>query len=150
MKSELIFPKPYNTTMYVNTFYFSSSQHGHELALLLSVATLKCYSLLWLPSSSDGKESGCNAWDPASIPGSGRSPGGGHGNHSAVLAWTTPWTEEPGALQSTESQRVRPYWSNLACSMHACFLKRLKHKKEDSAVEDSCVTSVHGQLLKQI
>ena len=29
---------------------------------------------------SDGKESACNAEDPGSIPGSGRSPGGGHGN----------------------------------------------------------------------
>ena len=29
---------------------------------------------------SDGKESACNAGDPASIPGSGRSPGGGNGN----------------------------------------------------------------------
>ena len=29
---------------------------------------------------SDGKESACNAGDPDLIPGSGRSPGGGHGN----------------------------------------------------------------------
>ena len=29
---------------------------------------------------SDGKESAYNAWDPGSIPGSGRSPGGGNGN----------------------------------------------------------------------
>ena len=29
---------------------------------------------------SDGKESTCNAGELASIPGSGRSPGGGHGN----------------------------------------------------------------------
>ena len=25
--------------------------------------------------------------------------------HSSVLAWRTPWTEEPGGLQSMESQR---------------------------------------------
>ena len=29
---------------------------------------------------SDRKESACNAGDPSSVPGSGRSPGGGHGN----------------------------------------------------------------------
>ena len=29
---------------------------------------------------SDGKESACNAGDPGSVPGSGRFPGGGHGN----------------------------------------------------------------------
>ena len=27
--------------------------------------------------------------------------------HSRVLAWEIPWTEEPGGLQSTGSQRVR-------------------------------------------
>ena len=25
---------------------------------------------------------------------------------SSILAWTTSWTEEPGGLQSMESQRV--------------------------------------------
>ena len=33
-----------------------------------------------LPGGSDSKESTCNAGDPGSIPGSGRSPGEGHGN----------------------------------------------------------------------
>ena len=32
------------------------------------------------PSGLDGKESACNAGDLGSIPGSGRSPGEGHGN----------------------------------------------------------------------
>ena len=27
--------------------------------------------------------------------------------HSSVLAWETPWTEEPGGLQSTGSHTVR-------------------------------------------
>ena len=27
--------------------------------------------------------------------------------HSSILAWRTPWTEGPGGLQSTGSQRVR-------------------------------------------
>ena len=26
--------------------------------------------------------------------------------HSSILAWRIPWTEEPGVLQSTGSQRV--------------------------------------------
>ena len=26
--------------------------------------------------------------------------------HSSILAWSTPWTKEPGGLQSVESQRV--------------------------------------------
>ena len=27
--------------------------------------------------------------------------------HSSILAWKIPWTEEPGRLQSTGSQKVR-------------------------------------------
>ena len=42
--------------------------------------------------------------DVSLIPGSGRSPGGGHGN-LLILAWRIPWTEEPGELQSIGSQR---------------------------------------------
>ena len=27
--------------------------------------------------------------------------------HSSILAWNIPWTEEPGGIQSMESQRAR-------------------------------------------
>ena len=30
----------------------------------------------------------------------------GMATHSSVLAWKIPWAEEPGRLQSTDSQRV--------------------------------------------
>ena len=30
----------------------------------------------------------------------------GMATHSSVLAWRIPWTEEPGGLQSVESQRI--------------------------------------------
>ena len=30
----------------------------------------------------------------------------GMATHSSILAWRLPWTEEPGKLQSTGSQRV--------------------------------------------
>ena len=53
------------------------------------------------------KKPPANARDTGLIPGSGRSPGGGHGNHSNIPAWRTPWTEEPARLQSIGSQRVR-------------------------------------------
>ena len=35
-----------------------------------------------------------------------------------ILAWRIPWTEEPGGLQSTGSQRVRHDWRN---STHTVF-----------------------------
>ena len=39
--------------------------------------------------------------DLDSIPGSGRSPGGGMATHSSILAWRIPWT-----VKSTGSQRA--------------------------------------------
>ena len=51
-----------------------------------------------------------------SIPGSGRSLGGGNGNLSRILAWKIPWTEKPGRLQSMELPRVNHGWvTNCTC-----------------------------------
>ena len=41
----------------------------------ISSVLLSCF-----PGGSNDKESACNAGDLGSTPGSGRSPGGGHGN----------------------------------------------------------------------
>ena len=35
----------------------------------------------------------------------------GIATHSSILAWRIPWTEEPGRLQSMESQRVGHDWA---------------------------------------
>ena len=45
--------------------------------------------------------------DMHSIPGSGRSLEEGLATYPSILAWRSPWTEEPGGLQSMGSQRVR-------------------------------------------
>jgi len=45
--------------------------------------------MMGFTSGSVGKESACNAEDTGvvgSVPGSGRSPGGGNGNPSGILA----------------------------------------------------------------
>ena len=55
--------------------------------------------LFGFPGGSDSKESAHNVGDPGLIPGSRRSAGEGTGNHSRILAWGIPWTEEPGGLQ---------------------------------------------------
>ena len=52
--------------------------------------------------------------DTGSIPGLGRSLEEGMATHSSILAWRISWTEEPGGLQSTGSQRVGQDWSSLA------------------------------------
>ena len=56
------------------------------------------------PSGSAVKNA-YNTGDEGSIPGSGRSPGGRH-DHSGILAWRIPWTQEPGRLQSVGLRRV--------------------------------------------
>ena len=74
--------------------------------------------LIWfgLPWWLSGKELTCNAGcagDTGSIPGSGRSPGGGHGNPLQYSCLENPM-EEPGGLQSIGSQRVGHEWSDWA------------------------------------
>ena len=58
------------------------------------------------PSSSDGKASACNAGDLGSILGWEDPLEKEMATHSGILAWKSPWTEEPGRLQSMGSQRV--------------------------------------------
>ena len=60
----------------------------------------------WLSS----KESAYSAEDSGSIPGLGRSPGGGMATYSTMLPWRIPQTEEPGGLQSMGLQRVEHDW----------------------------------------
>ena len=46
---------------------------------------LVIYNISGFPDGSDGKESACNAGDPGSIPGSGRSSGEGNDNPQFVI-----------------------------------------------------------------
>ena len=57
--------------------------------------------------------------------------------HSTVHAWGTPWTEEPGRLQSTESQRGGHNWSDLA---HNLQQRRQEYTHEDRT--DSSINTV--------
>ena len=52
-----------------------------------------------LSGGSDSKESAFNAGDPGSIAGSGRSPGGGHGNPLQYSSQQNPM--DRGAWQAT-------------------------------------------------
>ena len=44
--------------------------------------------------------------DVGSIPGSEDPLEEGMATHSSILVWRIPWTEEPGGLQSMDSQRA--------------------------------------------
>ena len=52
------------------------------------------------------RNSPAKAGDVGSIPGYGRSPGGGNGNICQYSCLGNPWSEKPGGLQSMELQRV--------------------------------------------
>ena len=80
------------------------------------------YKTEGFPGGSNGKESACNAGDPGSISGSGRSPGEGNVTHSSTLACKIPWTEKPGRLQSMGSQRVG---HDSATSLYFCITTAL-------------------------
>ena len=64
---------------------------------------------LFFPDGSVVKDSMGSAGDAGCtglIPESGGSPGEGNGNPLQYSPWRIPWIEEPGGLQSMESQRV--------------------------------------------
>ena len=67
---------------------------------------MRALHIMGFPGGSDGKESVCNAGDPDSIPGLGRSPGGGHGNPPQYSCLESPmdggaWgATVPGVKQS--------------------------------------------------
>ena len=60
----------------------------------------------------------------------------GMATHSSILAWRIPWTEEPGGLQSTGSQRVGHNWSDL----HMQNLKK-KNKEPTSPMLSTSLSS---------
>ena len=70
--------------------------------------------------------------------------------HSIILAWKIPWTEEPGGLQSTGSQRVRHDWatkhkhtwndihgnkSDKTCMIYNRKIKKLWWRKSKNKIE---------------
>ena len=62
------------------------------------------------PGTTSGKEPAANAGDirnAGSVSGLGRVPGEGHGNPCQYSCLGNPVDEEPGRLQTIESQRVR-------------------------------------------
>ena len=63
------------------------------------------------PGGSVGKESACNVGDLGSIPGLGRSPGGGHSNPPQYSCLENP--KDIGDCQTT-MHRVTKSWARLS------------------------------------
>ena len=97
-----------------------SSSKGHPLAHIKVLVKLTSETVIDMgvvcqvlvssgdfPGGSVGKNLPARAGDVSSLPGLGRSLGGGNGKiHSSILAWRIPWTGEPVGLQFMGSQRV--------------------------------------------
>ena len=49
---------------------------------------------------------------------------------SSVLAWKIPWTEEPGRLQSMESQRVGHNWVTFTFFSYSYWLEQLNNNNK--------------------
>ena len=115
-----------------------------ELVLLLTNPTLDLVLPWWL---SGKKKSACNAGDEGSIPGSGRSPGGGHGNplQCSCLDKTVPRTEEPGGLV----HRVTKSWTWLEqlsahTHTHPLFISKSSSSPPPSSPRTTQVSCSHS------
>ena len=71
------------------------------------------------PHGSDDKVSACNAGDTVSIPGSGRSPGGGNGNPFQYSCLGNPM--DRGAWRATV-HGVTKSWTRLSKTQHSIYI----------------------------
>ena len=80
------------------------------------------------PGGSVVKNPPASAGELGSLPGSGRSLEEETATHSSVLAWRSPWTEEPGGLRSMGSQRVGQDLATKRTNKSSCGSRRLSLK----------------------
>ena len=104
----------------LNNYTFTYTHQGHEQRSLAGYSPWgrqESDTTNWLTQHSihiSGFPSGSKVKNPLITQGKQiHSPGQadplekGTATHSSILAWRIPWTEEPGGLQSTGSQKVR-------------------------------------------
>ena len=80
--------------------YNRSAYDTEQTLLLLIMLSQVVLVVKNLPATAGRRDRG-------SIPGSGRSPGEGNSHPLWYSCLENPWTEDPGTVESTESQRVR-------------------------------------------
>ena len=88
---------------------FSATWSLHSYSALLVVG---------LPWWLSDNEAACSARDPGSVPGLGRSPGGGHRNSLQYSCLENPHGQRSLVGYSPKGRkRVRHDWSNLTCTL---------------------------------
>ena len=83
--------------------------YGHRLggegeAGMNGESNVEAYIIMGFPGGSDGKASACNVGDQGLIPGSGRSPGEGHGSPLQYSCLGNPM--DRGTWWATQSRGV--------------------------------------------
>ena len=74
------------------------------------------------PASSDGKEFACHSEDQVQSLGWEDPLEKGMVTHSSILAWTIPWPEEPGGLQSKDHEVPQPLVANTHTQLRSASL----------------------------
>ena len=104
----------------------SLGHHSTRLGSLCYLVTSRYLSILGFPHSSVGKESSCNAGDPGSIPGLGRSPGERNGQYFCLknpmdrgACWSTPH----GATRVRHDIATKP--SSICFTHDSVYMSRL-------------------------
>ena len=125
-------PASHSESRPVPTSLPSSCQHEHLLILREWPLRVSQVALKNPTACRRHKTARFNPWG-------GEIPGGGTATHCSILAWRSPWTEEPGRLQSVWLHRVRHGWSSLAHThtMTSESLIHIRTPKRESYTHDS-------------
>ena len=70
----------------------------------------------------------------------------GMATHSGILAWRSPWTEEPGGLWPIGLQKVRHNWSDSACK-HISLVTLIGELEGQWWAEEWAEEGIGGELL---
>ena len=106
------------------------------------------------PDDSDGKESACNVRDRGSVPGSGRSPGGGHGNLLQYSCLENPHEQRSLSGYSTAHRHKRSLlWSSWQTRTWGQESMKRRWRKEGRGGPKSLVEQgyfIHGSMCLYI
>ena len=91
------------------------------------------------PGDSDGKESACNVGDLGSIPGLGRSPGGGYGNPLQYFCLENPHEQRSLAGYSPRGRKELDMTEQLSTAQH------VKKASFDPGLEDDNTSWTSGK-----
>ena len=70
----------------------------------------------------------------------------GMATHCSILAWRIPWTEEPGRLQTMESQRVGHNWAWAWSQLQMCSVSVWSHTEINWSTASWSMTHLHCAL----